>query len=113
MKLQKFGIYLADLNPRRGTEPGKVRPVVILQSNLLNDTHFSTIVCPVTTGVVRQAELLRVHVAAKDSGLEKDSDILVDQIRAIDNRRFLKRVGKLSLRHQEKLLQNLHMLIFE
>ena len=113
MKLEKFGVYLADLNPRRGTEPGKVRPVVIIQTNLLNDSHFSTLICPVTTGVVPQADFLRVHLTARDSGLEKDSDILVDQIRAIDNNRFLKRLGRLGLRHQEKLLQNLHILIFE
>ncbi len=113
MKIEKFGIYLADLNPRHGTEPGKVRPVVVVQTNLLNEGHFSTIVCPVTTNVVPHAQFLRVAVGPKESGLEKDSDILVDQIRAIDNKRFLRPIGKLGLKHQEKLLENLHLLIFE
>ena len=58
MKIRKFNIYLADLSPRFGTEPGKTRPVVVLQNNLLNDgLHPSTIVCPITTNVIPGAEI--------------------------------------------------------
>ena len=96
-----------------GTEPGKVRPVVVIQTDLLNNTHPSTIVCPVTTQVVREAYVLRVHLPKKESGLSKDSDIIVDQIRAIDNRRFKKHLGKLSSQHGGKLLENLQTLILE
>ncbi len=113
MKLEKFGIYLADLNPQSGTEPGKVRPVVIIQTDLLNDVHPSTVVCPLTTSLVRDATILRVHVSRKESDLDKDSDILVDQIRAIDNRRFKKRLGQLGPRHKEKLLENLRIVLLE
>ena len=113
MKVEKFRIYLADLNPRMGTEPGKVRPVVVIQTNLLNDVHPSTIVCPLTTHVMKDVVTLRVHIPKKESGLEKDSDVLVDQIRAIDNRRFLKHLGRLSLSRQEKLLENLRIVILE
>ena len=111
MKIEKFSVYLADLNPRMGTEPGKTRPVVVLQTDLLNNTHPSTIICPITTNILEGINLLRVHVSKKESGLDKDSDILVDQIRAIDNRRFKKHIGKLSAPHQEKLLENLRLLI--
>ena len=113
MKIEKFHIYLADLNPRMGTEPGKVRPVVVIQTNLLNDTHPSTLVCPTTTKIVPEATLLRIHLHKRETGLEKDSDILVDQIRAIDNRRLKKHIGKLNSHHQDKLLENLQILIFE
>lgn len=113
MKIQKFGIYLADLNPSLGTEPGKVRPVVVAQTDLMNDAHLSTIVCPLTTAIVKDAEILRVHVPKRESGLRADSDILVDQIRAIDNRRFLKPLGRLEPARQEKLLENLRVLILE
>lgn len=48
--VQEFDIWVADLNPRMGTEPGKRRPVVILQTDLLNESnHPSTIICPLTT----------------------------------------------------------------
>ena len=56
MKIKQFDIWLADLNPARGTEPGKTRPVVIIQTDLLNDTHLSTLVCPVTTNVQPEME---------------------------------------------------------
>ena len=113
MKIEKFNIYLADLNPRMGTEPGKVRPVVVIQTDLLNGIHPSTIICPVTTKVVKDVDVLRVHVGGRESGLADESDILVDQIRAIDNRRFKKQVGRLSRPQQDKLLDNLRILIIE
>lgn len=113
MKIRKFHIYLADLNPRAGTEPGKTRPVVVVQTDLLNNTHPSTIICPLTTQVVAQVEILRVHVSLKKSGLDADSDILIDQIRAIDNRRFKKRLGELTLKQKNRLLLNIRTLILE
>ena len=113
MRIEKFGIYLADLNPRRGTEPGKIRPVVVIQTDLLNGIHASTIVCPVTSQIVKEAKILRIHLSKSESGLSTDSDVLVDQIRAIDNRRFRSQIGKLHLKHQELLLQNLKRIIFE
>jgi len=113
MKIEKFHIYLADLNPRMGSEPGKIRPVVVLQTDLLNNTHPSTIVCPLTTKVIKDADILRVHLSKKETHLDHDSDILVDQIRAIDNRRFLKFVGRLNQAHQQQLMENIKMLVLE
>ena len=113
MKIEKFNIYLADLNPRMGTEPGKTRPVVVVQTDLLNGIHPSTIICPLTTKITKDANVLRVHVNGKEAGLAAESDILVDQIRAIDNRRFKKYAGKLSRVQQDKLLDNLRILIIE
>ena len=114
MKVEKFHIYLADLNPRMGTEAGKTRPVVVIQTELLNNIHPSTIICPISSKVIKEASILRVHLPGKAScGLSQDSDILVDQVRAIDNRRFRKFLGKLEFAQKEKLLENLHILIFE
>ncbi len=111
MKIKKYCICLADLNPRFGTEPGKTRPVVVLQTDLLNNEHPSTIICPITTNVKKESSLLRVHLSENECGLKKNSDILVDQIRAIDNRRFIKEIGVLSLRHQEQLTKNIKILL--
>ena len=113
MKIQKFHVYLADLNPRMGTEPGKVRPVAVVQTDLLNEAHPSTIICPLTTKIIPEAHILRVHIPKKESGLNGDSDILTDQIRSIDNRRFKKHIGKLAVGRQEKLLESLRLLILE
>lgn len=88
---RNFGeVWLADLDPRIGTEAGKTRPVLIIQSQSLLDVgHPSTLVIPLTTRLIEEAEPLRIRVKAIDK-LEKDSDLLIDQIRAIDNQRLVK-----------------------
>lgn len=107
--MKQFDIWTADLNPRFGTEPGKVRPVVIVQTNLLHEDHPSTIICPITTNVLEEAEILRVHLR-KDQ-LSKKSDVLVDQVRAIDNKRLVKRISKLSPQQIEKMKENLRIVM--
>ncbi len=111
MEIKKGHVYLADLNPHLGTEPGKIRPVVVVQTDLLNGFHPSTIVCPITTRVHPKTGLLRVHLARGEGGLKESSDIMVDQIRAIDNRRFVKSMGGLFPRHLKKLVENLNILL--
>ena len=109
MKLKQYDIWLADLNPSRGTEPGKTRPVAIVQTDLLNDFHLSTLICPITSNVQSEIEHLRVHLTKGQ--LDKLSDILVDQVRAIDNTRLLKKLGKLTKAQQLKLKANLRIVL--
>lgn len=99
-------LYVADLNPRFGTEPGKIRPVVVVQTDALNRFHPSAIICPLTTKVAGFQNPLRVALPKGISGLKRPSDILVDQLKAIDNRRLRQRLGPLpdpyltELRHK-------------
>lgn len=109
MKIKQYDIWLADLHPSRGTEPGKTRPVAIIQTDLLNETHLSTLICPITTNVKPEIELLRVHL--KKGQLDKLSDILVDQVRAIDNSRFLKKIGQLTKEQKTNLKNNLRIVL--
>ena len=88
-------LYVADLNPRFGTEPGKVRPVVVVQTDALNRFHPSTIICPLTTRTAGFENPLRVALPKGVSGLSRASDVLVDQIKSIDNRRLQRRLGAL------------------
>ena len=86
--LKQAEIWLANLNPSKGTEPGKTRPVLIFQDQTLLDVgHPSTLIIPLTTNLIEKAYPLRVRVKARDA-LAKDSDLLIDQLRAIDNKRF-------------------------
>jgi len=88
LNLRKGEIWLANLNPGKGTEPGKTRPVLILQDQALLDVmHPSTLIIPLTTNLVEHAYPLRVRITAQNQ-LKKDSDLLIDQIRAIDNKRL-------------------------
>ncbi|HKK22572.1 MAG TPA: type II toxin-antitoxin system PemK/MazF family toxin [Pseudohaliea sp.] len=88
MRPRRGGIYLANFNPSRGSEPAKIRPCLVVQSDLLNDAeHPSTIVLPLTTRLIDDAEPLRFRVTRRDR-LREDSDVMIDQVRTIDNRRF-------------------------
>jgi mRNA interferase MazF len=89
LKLNYGEIWLANLNPGNGTEPGKTRPVLIIQTQALLDAgHPSTLVIPLTTNLIDDAEPLRVRIMANGK-LKKNSDLLIDQIRAIDNKRLV------------------------
>ncbi len=109
MKIKQYDIWLADLNPSIGTEPGKTRPVVIIQTDLLNETHLSTLICPVTTNVKKEIKLLRVHL--KKGQHDKLSDILVDQVHAVDNKRLLKKLGQLTKEQKYNLKANLRIVL--
>jgi mRNA interferase MazF len=111
MTIRQFEIWMANLNPGIGTEPGKTRPVVIVQTDLLNQLHPSTVICPVTTNVKPDSEILRVHLNKKPSGLLKEGDIMIDQIRAIDNRRLIRRVGVLTPRQARSVKENLKCIL--
>jgi mRNA interferase MazF len=112
MSIKQFEIWLADLNPQIGTEPGKTRPVLIVQTNLLNKIpHPSTIVCPLTTNVKKDSEILRVHLKKGMAKLYQDSDIMIDQIRSIDNKRLIKKVGNLPRELIELIKENIQIIM--
>ena len=70
-------------------------PVLVVQTNLLNKIHPSVIVCPITTKVKMTSEILRVHLAKGEAKLKTDSDIMIDQVRAIDVKRLVNKIGKI------------------
>jgi len=111
MKPKQYEIWIADLNPTLGTEPGKIRPVIIAQTDLLNKYHPSSIVCPLTTKVKKDSEILRVHLKKGCCGLSEDCDIMVDQTRAIDNKRLIKKLGFAPADAIPKLKENLKIIL--
>jgi mRNA interferase MazF len=112
MSIKQYEIWIADLNPRIGTEPGKTRPVLVLQTNLLNKIpHPSTIVCPITTNVQNGVEILRIHLKKGMANLNEDCDIMMDQMRAIDNKRLSKKTGDLPLHLIKKVKENMAILL--
>ena len=111
MKIKQFDIWTADLNPQIGTEPGKIRPVLIVQTDLLNSLHPSTIICPITTNVVKESDILRVHIKKGISNMQKPSDLMIDQIRAIDNKRFVQKIGELPNDIRKSVGENLKIIL--
>ncbi|CAN5524256.1 type II toxin-antitoxin system PemK/MazF family toxin [soil metagenome] len=110
MKIKQFEIWIADLNPRIGTETGKTRPVIVVQTDLLK-AHPSTVVCPITSNVKQDSEILRVHLKKTKFGLKDDCDIMIDQVRAIDNNRLVKKVGEVDRETADKVRQNLKIVL--
>jgi len=112
MLVKQFEIWIADLSPQIGTESGKTRPVLVVQTNLLNKIpHPSTVVCPITTNIKIDSEILRVHLSKGMANLNQDGDIMIDQIRAIDNKRLISKVGNLPLDLIELVKENLQIII--
>jgi mRNA interferase MazF len=112
MTIKQYEIWVANLEPRHGTETGKVRPVLIVQTNLLNQIHPSTLICPITTNVQLKSEILRVHLKKETAKVKEDCDIMIDQIRAIDNRRLVRKVGDLPKELAEEVKENI-IIIFD
>ncbi len=111
MKIRQFEIWVADLNPRLGTETGKIRPVIVVQTDLLNREHPSTVICPITTNVKPDSEILRVHLKKSKFGLKEDCDIMIDQVRTIDNRRLMKKIGVVDSDTADKIRENLKIIL--
>jgi mRNA interferase MazF len=112
MQVKRFEIWIADLNPQIGTKPGKMRPVLIVQTNLLNKvSHPSTIICPITTNIQKDSEILRVHIKKGTSNLSENCDIMIDQVRAIDNKRLIKKIGELEDHLSKQVIENLLIIL--
>jgi mRNA interferase MazF len=113
MITKPFEIYLANLNPKKGHEVGKTRPVVVIHSALIEGVLQTSIVCPITTQL-SSATLLRVNIPFQDTsttGLTEPSDIIVDQIRSIDNQRLIKKLGELPTAQIEQLQKSLQTIL--
>jgi len=106
MMVSRGDIWLVNLNPvKKSNEVGKIRPALVLQNDELNHGDYpTTIIIPLTTSLIDDAEPLRYRIDAKDE-LEKDSDLLIAQIRSVDNVRFLKKLTQLSSKELDYVKQ--------
>jgi len=91
-------IWWADFGIPFGSEPGFRRPVVIIQSDPFNKSKLSTVVViPLTTNTALENAPGNVLIDKDETGLSKDSVVVVSQIYAIDKRRLLERVSVIKL----------------
>lgn len=90
MVVERFNIFLVRLDPVAGAETAKTRPCVVVSPNELNRTVATVIIAPMTT--VRRGWPTRVDVSFQN----KSGEIALDQIRAVDKTRLVKKLGKLD-----------------
>ena len=101
------------MEPAHGSEPGKIRPVVIIQSDIIHEAgHNSTIACPISSQSKSGFSFLRISLnATKESGLKRTSYILADQVRAIDTIRLRERIGSLDRESVVKLQKSIKAIL--
>ena len=95
-EVKRGDIWLVSLDPTIGHEIKKSRPAVIIQNDLGNKYSPITILAPITSQNIEKIYPIEVILAKRGSGLEKDSKVLLNQIRSIDKRRLIKKVSKLD-----------------
>jgi mRNA interferase MazF len=102
---RRWHLYIVDLEPGVGTKPGKQRPCLAIQPSEFAEAGLeSTVVLPLTTKLAQEdAFPLRVRIPKGTCGLERDSEVLVDQILAWDNSLFHKELGMLPEALVEKV----------
>lgn len=105
-------IWLINLNPvKKNNEMGKIRPALVYQNDELNRSGYATtIIIPLSTSLIDNAEPIRMRVSKRDA-LEEDSDLVMTQIRAIDNDRFLKKLAVLTQKELQKVKELLDEII--
>ena len=109
MTAKKYEVWLANLDPRFGTETGKTRPILIVQTDILNKIHPSTLICPITTNV--KLQILRVHLKKGTAKVKENCDIMIDQLRAIDNKRLIKKIGELPKEISDRVKENIKIVL--
>ena len=96
MIVRRGELYFADLSPVKGSEQGGIRPVLILQNDIGNKYSPTVIVAAITSQINKAKIPTHIEISAKEYGLEKDSVILLEQIRTLDKLRLREKIGKLS-----------------
>ena len=95
-EIKRGDIWLVNLDPTIGHEIKKSRPAVVIQNDVGNKYSLVTIVAPLTSQNLEKVYPFEVLLTKKNPGVVKDSKVLLNQIRAIDKRRLLRRFGKVD-----------------
>ncbi len=96
MIVKRGDIFYADLSPVIGSEQGGVRPVLIVQNDIGNKYSPTVIAAAITSQINKAKMPTHIEIAAEDYGLNKDSVILLEQIRTIDKKRLREKIGRLD-----------------
>lgn len=96
MNIKRGDIYYADLSPVVGSEQGGIRPVLIVQNDVGNKYSPTVIAAAITSKIDKNKMPTHIDVGALEYGLERDSVILLEQIRTLDKKRLREKMGHLD-----------------
>jgi len=112
MPIKRGRLFIVDFNPRIKTKPGKLRPALVFQSDLVNEAGYpSTIVVPTTTRLVENAGILRLRLKKGQGGVARDSDLLLGQLIAVANESFRQEIGALPDSVMEELEKRIRIIL--
>jgi len=94
--IKRGDIFLANLEPIKGSEQGGIRPVLIIQNDVFNLYSPTTIIAPFTSKIPSKKYFTSLLISKEELKMKKDSTILLNQIRTIDKKRIIKKIGELD-----------------
>ena len=107
--MNKFDIVLVNLDPTVGHEVKKTRPCVIISPDVMNNVLQTIIIAPITSTARKIPTRVLIKSAVK-SGLANDSYAMLDQVKTIDRKRVIKRLGTISESEKQEITDTLHEL---
>lgn len=96
MNVKRGDVFFADLSPVVGSEQGGFRPVLVLQNNIGNRFSPTVIVAAITAQIQKAKLPTHVEIHASEYGLERDSVVLLEQIRTLDKQRLRDKIARLD-----------------
>ncbi|MGB9678801.1 MAG: type II toxin-antitoxin system PemK/MazF family toxin [Thermoanaerobacteraceae bacterium] len=109
MVIKRGDIFYADLSPVIGSEQGGIRPVIIIQNDIGNKYSPTVIVSAITSQINKAKLPTHIEINGTDYGLNKDSVILLEQIRTIDKKRLREKIGHFDQEMMEKVNEGLQI----
>lgn len=94
--VKRGDIYYADLSPVVGSEQGGIRPVIIIQNDVGNRYSPTVIIAAITSQINKAKLPTHVEISSEEYGLNKDSVVLLEQIRTLDKRRLKEKIGRMT-----------------
>ena len=96
MIVKRGDIYYADLSPVTGSEQGGIRPVIVIQNDVGNKYSPTVIVAAITSQINKAKLPTHVEISSDEYGLNKDSVVLLEQIRTLDKKRLKEKIGHMT-----------------
>jgi mRNA interferase MazF len=101
--VKRGDIFYADLSPVVGSEQGGIRPVIIIQNDIGNKYSPTVIVAAITSQINKAKLPTHVEISSEEYGLNKDSVVLLEQIRTLDKKRLKEKIGHMTKRDMQKV----------
>lgn len=103
MVVKRGDIFYADLSPVIGSEQGGIRPVIIMQNDIGNRYSPTVIVAAITSQINKAKLPTHVEISSEEYGLNRDSVVLLEQIRTLDKRRLKEKIGHMTDSDMQKV----------